>query len=183
MELGFEFKKSAAKLRPKKRKLVDLPFERRVEQLRAIQEEMDINDIDWRYHKWHNLGGWCADISRRYKDWQEGKAEATPVEEDQFNQLSELGFRYNIFVGRNGNRPWEENFKAFLQFQKDHGHSNVPCPYKKDVRLSTWVGLMRNDYKALREGKKSRMTQEKIDKLVDAGFIWETKGGRGAPKE
>lgn len=181
LELGFEFKQGAPR-KSTTQPIVEIPFEKRVEQLQKCQEELGHLNIDYRYDKWDNFGGWCAQISQRYKDWQEGDLAVSHIEESQFHQLSDMGFQFNIFVAARDRRPWEENFNAFLDFQKVTGHSNVPSPYKGDVRLGVWVNLQRDEYKALSAGKKSKLTQERYDKLESAGFIWEAEG-RSTSKE
>ena len=121
---------------------------------------------------WINLGGWAAHISELYKDWQNGKASISPAQESQFHQLIDIGFQFDTVWEARDRRSWQENFDAFLQFQQVMGHSNVPLKYKADVRMSTWVATQRAEYKALMEGRKSNMTQERYDKLESAGFLW-----------
>ena len=36
----------------------------------------------------------------------------------------------------------------------------------------TWVHTQRRQYKLLSDGKKSSMTQKKIDSLNEIGFVW-----------
>ena len=48
----------------------------------------------------------------------------------------------------------------------------VPQRYQDNPPLGTWVHTQRRQYKLLTEGKKSSMTQEKIDSLNEVGFIW-----------
>ena len=180
--LGLDVKTMVSSVWTSAQKVENLTFEKRLEQLQKVKVEMDINDIDHRYHKMGNLGGWLVQISQQHKEWQEGKTKLTPVEEQQLAQLSKLGFLFNVFPCRS-RRSWDDNFAAFLQFQNEHGHSNVPNKYKKDIRLAVWVGYVRDEHKALQEGRKNSMTQKKIDKLVKAGFIWMSKQGRGALME
>jgi hypothetical protein len=42
-------------------------------------------------------------------------------------------------------------------------------------KLGTWVHTQRRQYKLMIEGKKSSMTQEKIQALDSIGFFWTTK--------
>jgi len=132
----------------------------------------------------NNLGGWALEISKQYKDWQEGNKELSPLEEDHFNQLSALGFEFNVFAQPRSKRSWEENFDAFLEFRTKNGHSYVPPKYKGDVRLGKWADTQRDEYKLQCEGKPSRlssgtyMTKEKFDKLQNAGFVWKPENSQ-----
>lgn len=121
-------------------------------------------------------------ISKRYQDWQEGKIDdadpVSSVEVEQFNQLSAIGFGFDIVAselhgGIRERRKWDDNFNLFLEFQREHGHSNVPGKYAADLRLGVWVQLQRMEYKSLMQGKKSKLTQERLDRLQEAGFLWD----------
>mmetsp|Transcript_6664 Transcript_6664/g.15113 ORF Transcript_6664/g.15113 Transcript_6664/m.15113 type:complete len:805 (+) Transcript_6664:156-2570(+) len=179
LELGFEFKEGTAPSTPKNAVVPDIPFEKRVEQLQKFQAELGHLNIDCRYHKWDNFGGWAAQISKHFKDWQEGKEAVSPLVEHQFNQLSELGFEFNVCAPAVRNRrTWQDNFDTFLEFQQVHGHSNVPHKYKADMRLGNWASLQRNEYKLQCEGKQHKLTQERYNKLENAGFLWDYERGR-----
>ena len=56
------------------------------------------------------------------------------------------------------------------RFKKEYGHTNVHARYKtKDgYALGGWVANRRNNK---REGK---LTQDKIDRIEDLGFIWDS---------
>ena len=131
-----------------------------------------------------NVGGWAADISKRYKDWQEGDEAISSEEEEQFEQLTELGFEFNIIPPSNKYRRWEENFDAFCEFQQVKGHCYVPGLYKADTRLGRWVQDQRAEYKKLSEGKESRqLTQERLERLESAGFLWDGRKRSRASSE
>lgn len=48
----------------------------------------------------------------------------------------------------------------------------VPQRYQVNPQLGTWVHTQRRQYKLMQEGKKSSMTQDKIDALNAVGFVW-----------
>ena len=48
----------------------------------------------------------------------------------------------------------------------------MPLKYKADLRLGKWVQSQRQQYKLLREGKASKLTDERIEMLEAAGFEW-----------
>jgi Helicase associated domain len=53
------------------------------------------------------------------------------------------------------------------QFQNENGHCTVPQKYPV---LGQWVHTQRNNYRALVHGKKSALTQERIQQLKSIGF-------------
>ena len=44
--------------------------------------------------------------------------------------------------------------------------------------LGTWVDRQRREKKKFDKGEKSSMTQERIDKLDEVGFVWNPGQGR-----
>ncbi|ABM69340.1 DEAD/DEAH box helicase [Prochlorococcus marinus] len=63
---------------------------------------------------------------------------------------------------RNTSEDWMENYGKLLDFKEKHGHTKVPS---KEPILGTWVNRMRT--------RKHKLSQEKIKKLNDMGFIWD----------
>ena len=51
----------------------------------------------------------------------------------------------------------------------------VPQRYQSNPQLGTWVHTQRRQYKLMKEGKKSSMTEEKVKDLDAMGFEWEAK--------
>lgn len=126
-----------------------------------------------------NFGGWAAKISKRYKYWKEGKAVLSSEEEEELNELSSLGFEFKVSSYGAKPRSWEENFEALALFRAAHGHTQVPRQYMADIRLGLWASTQRSEYKLLCEGKPSKLTPERYEKLEDAGFVWELPSGPG----
>ena len=79
------------------------------------------------------------------------------------------------FVDKDYFKPYiaglfEERFAELQEFQKIHGHCNVPSEYPPNITLGNWVSRIRNGQTPVDKGRKAR-----LDRL---GFIW--KVGRGA---
>ena len=53
----------------------------------------------------------------------------------------------------------------------------MPHHYKADFRLGSWVAVQRKEYKALVEGRPTKMTHERIQKLESVGFEWVARRG------
>ena len=111
-------------------------------------------------------------MSAAYKNWQEGKVHLAPDMVDKFDQLTAMGFGFDVFPTRRGERSWEDSYQLLCQYQRENGSCRVPHHYKADFRLGSWVAVQRKEYKLLVEGKPSRMTEERIHRLDSLGFEW-----------
>lgn len=63
----------------------------------------------------------------------------------------------------------------FTEYKETYGDCVVPQRYQSDPQLGTWVHTQRRQYKLMKEGKKSSMTEDKIRDLDAMGFEWEAK--------
>jgi len=71
---------------------------------------------------------------------------------------------------------WNKRFNDLLEYQKRTGNCHVPLTYHEDPTLARWVKRQRYQYKAMKEGKFSTMTEERVKALEDIGFIWDSQG-------
>ncbi|CAJ1929463.1 unnamed protein product [Cylindrotheca closterium] len=72
-------------------------------------------------------------------------------------------------------QQWEEQFEELLKFKEEQGHCLVPHTYPKNQALARWVKRQRYQYKLKAAGKApSTMTDDRIKKLEDVGFVWNT---------
>jgi len=86
------------------------------------------------------------------------------------------------YDGRRGqetkwNSLWNEQFELLKQYKNHHGDCLVPKSYttRDGVHLGKWVDNQRLQYKNFQKGKKSALTQERIEKLESIGFVWEVQ--------
>ncbi len=73
-------------------------------------------------------------------------------------------------------KSWEQRFEELLQFRDSYGHVVVPQSYPG---LGEWVHSQRLYYKKLKAGKKSPLTNERLLKLADVGFVFDATKRRG----
>ncbi|KAL7438389.1 hypothetical protein ACHAXH_007609, partial [Discostella pseudostelligera] len=172
INIGFEFS-----TKPAQKAVPELDWNTRIQQLEAFQSEMGHLKVDPNYDKYSNIGGWAVEMSERYKSWQEGREYLSQDMVDKFNQLSAMGFGFDVFPSGRGNRSWEESFDLLLQYRQETGSTRVPHHYKADFRLGSWVAVQRKEYKLLMEGRPSRITQERIQRLESVGFEWVARRG------
>ena len=72
---------------------------------------------------------------------------------------------------------WEENFAELLEYKRTHGDCLVKYNYEANPKLAGWVNRQRKLYKQMTSGKKSQMTQERVQKLQEVGFVFSLRGG------
>lgn len=82
------------------------------------------------------------------------------------------------------NEKWICRYKALLKYREKHGNCNVPFQNlnKKQQNdkeaeepiLSQWVKRQRHQYKLRSAGKRSHLTDERVQMLEDIGFIWDS---------
>jgi hypothetical protein len=72
---------------------------------------------------------------------------------------------------------------AFLRFLKSSTTANVPQQYTKNHSLGIWVNKQRMEKKAKDTGKPSSLTDEKVQLLEEAGFVWAKRKGQVAWEE
>jgi hypothetical protein len=151
----------------------NIPFEKRIQQLQTFLADTGTLDIDHNYKHNSNLGGWAVEISSQYADWKSGKTQPSQDDIAKFDQLTTLGFQFNIVQHYGTQRSWEDQYNALVKFKERNGNVQVPYKYKADLRLGKWVQVQRQDYKLIQEGKKSKLTDDRIQKLLslDAEFF------------
>eukprot|EP00571_Detonula_confervacea_P016425 CAMPEP_0172302518 /NCGR_PEP_ID=MMETSP1058-20130122/4216_1 /TAXON_ID=83371 /ORGANISM="Detonula confervacea, Strain CCMP 353" /LENGTH=610 /DNA_ID=CAMNT_0013013033 /DNA_START=44 /DNA_END=1876 /DNA_ORIENTATION=+ len=82
---------------------------------------------------------------------------------------------------------WVIRYNELLEFRREHGHCRVPHGYTSNRKLSWWVMNQRAQFAHRKQGKKTWLTDDRIQLLNDLGFIWSphlkrTSGG-GKKKE
>ena len=91
--------------------------------------------------------------------------------------LTEIGFVFQ--AGKRINLPpkhlqknWDQRFEELLQYKEVHRDCVVP---QSTPGLGEWVHRQRKDYKALKEGKPTKMTAARAIKLQEVGFVFDTR--------
>ena len=65
-----------------------------------------------------------------------------------------------------------ERYTELVEFKSKHGHCLVPSNYKENPPLAEWVKRQRYQYKLRNLGEHNSMTLERIEKLEQLGFVW-----------
>ncbi|KAG7340350.1 helicase domain protein [Nitzschia inconspicua] len=69
---------------------------------------------------------------------------------------------------------WDDRFQELLLFRQQHGHLLVPHSYPPNQKLSQWVKRQRHQYKRKHMGHHSTLTDEREEKLLAVGFIFDS---------
>ena len=88
--------------------------------------------------------------------------------QDRINKLNELGFVWNQLEAQ-----WQLMLAQLAKYKEDHGDCLVPRGYGRGKpKLGSWVNTQRSQYSKWRRGKDSQITQGRINKLNELGFVW-----------
>jgi hypothetical protein len=111
----------------------------------------------------YDLGMWANKQRRAFREgvMRKGRKE----------RLETIGFVFTIdyqdLKSSLQQRNWDEMFHRLLDFQKTHGHCQVPIRYKADTQLGIWVRYQRSRH------TRGEMHESLFERLDAEGFIWE----------
>ena len=119
------------------------------------------------------LRKWIKAQRKNYKDYIERGEEASRFRPLKYwmRALEEVDFIWNRTADK-----WQRQFDKMLQYKEINGHCCIPKAYQPDKALGAWVHRQRYFYKLFHEGKPCQLTQQKIELLNDAGFVWSGNG-------
>ena len=120
--------------------------------------------VPFTYESDPSLGLWVAAQRRQYNYLKEGKLSTLTSERKIL--LEKLGFVWDVRAFK-----WQQQFEELVDFIELNGHSFVPM---KQSPLGPWVNTQRRQYALWKNGKKSRLTEERRNMLERIGFQWET---------
>jgi hypothetical protein len=140
-------------------------WSQRFQDLLAFREQNGNCLVPLEYPQNPTLAHWVKRQRGQYKAKIEGKH--STLTSDREEMLEKLGFIWDSHRA-----AWEERLNEIVIFREIHGHCNVPSKYPENPPLAIWVKCQRRQYKLCNDDKRSNMTQERISKLADLGFVW-----------
>uniref|UniRef100_A0A7S1VGB4 Helicase-associated domain-containing protein n=1 Tax=Grammatophora oceanica TaxID=210454 RepID=A0A7S1VGB4_9STRA len=152
-------------------------WERMFTKLEEYKEQFGNTLVPNRYPADVSLGLWVSTQRRNYKSIQTEKAQSSTMIRNRIRRLESIGFVWKATNPRHVS--WEHRFQELVAFKETYGHAQVPIGYEKNVKLANWVSTQRQEAKLGREGRSSRLNQERIDMLNSVGFVWEAQRGGG----
>ncbi|CAB9505289.1 helicase [Seminavis robusta] len=90
------------------------------------------------------------------------------LSEENIQKLESIGFVWRI------QRHWEENFQLLKAYYDKHGNTDVPVDYAEDPKLGRWVREQRLF------SKRKELSQERLDRMKELGFVWNAPGATSA---
>jgi len=130
--------------------------------------------VPGRYKSNKQLGSWVGNQRTQYRLLQQGKESS--MTEERISKLEAIGFVWDashLFLGIVDNEAWDQRYGELIEYKRRHGNCNAPTHYKPNKELGYWVHTQRRQYRLLKEGKYSTMTDERISKLEKIGFSWD----------
>eukprot|EP00804_Cyclotella_cryptica_P017041 CCRYP_003291-RA/>CCRYP_003291-RA protein AED:0.07 eAED:0.07 QI:252/1/1/1/0.83/0.71/7/0/252 len=144
--------------------------EQRFRELCQFKKEHGHCNVPKRYSKNPSLGNWVKKQRDIMKNHVMSGEPMSPMIKKRFDSLTKLGFVWNIHGTK-----WDCRIQELLEYKNKNGNCLVPCGYPENPSLGKWVAVQRCLYKLYQHGKKSSITQDKIDKLNKIGFEWKVK--------
>ena len=147
-ELGFDFTVRQTK-KGKEKKTI---WESRFDDLEEYKDKCGDLNIPNDYQPNPALSGW---LRRQKKYHREGV-----LKSEKYERLKALGF--NFGGPKQERRPWNEQYKALVEYKAEHGNLEVPVHYEPNPSLYYWIGTQRQSYK---QGKLSDERFAQLQKL------------------
>ncbi len=145
-------------------------WDERYEQLKAFKAQHGHMKVpkgkkDKEATKYTVLANWVDTqrAQRKKRDRGEAKHQMT---DDRMARLNEIEFIWD-----SQKAAWESNLEKLKKYKQDNGDCKVP---KAEARaLSAWVDVQKAQKKKFDKGDpKAKISQERIAKLDDMGFVW-----------
>jgi len=156
---------------PKKRKRgwVKKTWEERLGELKAYKAEHGDCNVPTLSKLNPSLGHWVHDQRKQYRLHESGKP--TSMTNIRVAKLEEIGFKWAL-QKHTCMKSWAERYAELMKYKEHFQNTNVPIRWKKNPSLGQWVSTQRQEYGNFKSGKKSNMTQARIDALNSIGFVW-----------
>ena len=96
-------------------------------------------------------------------------ADSTPAPTTRMNNDNLNGGLYRPVL-------WDIRYKELILYKQRYGNCLVPNEWPQNRQLASWVKRQRYQYKLkVEDGKRSTLTPERYQKLVNIGFVWKSQ--------
>jgi len=172
-DIGFDWGEDKAVFRINHGALL-IPWDTRIDQLDHYKSKNGHLNIPSVYRGLDGLAQWASNMRAFYRMRKRGEKLPHPVSSEQFEQLTNMGFDWNIDKAAGIRRTaWEERYNQLLAFKAIKGHTRVPQLWRDNPQLANWVNDQRRQYMYRNRGiKKHALTDDRIEKLESVGFEW-----------
>jgi hypothetical protein len=124
--------------------------------------------VPYHYKQNAKLALWVKRQRHQYKLKTEGQH--STMSDDREAALELLGFVWDSHKA-----VWEERINELVAYREKLGHCNVPAKFAENSQLAIWVKCQRRQYKLFCASERSNMTEARIKKLSEAGFVWDPR--------
>lgn len=154
----------------------DERWHQRYEELKAYKREHGTPNVPSDYKANQQLARFCQTQRYQYKRLRDSNGVGgtkSSLTKEKINLLEALGFDWVIEDAHEV--KWKQRFDLLKEYKEKNGDCLVPFKYPANKTLGFWVATQREDYKARIEGKKSPMTDERIEALEALGMVWKLR--------
>eukprot|EP00804_Cyclotella_cryptica_P001451 CCRYP_003693-RB/>CCRYP_003693-RB protein AED:0.07 eAED:0.07 QI:443/1/1/1/1/1/5/555/509 len=110
------------------------------------------------------LGKWAKNQRYEYRRYHNKGLGQSRISRDRIDKLESIGFQWRLKPEK---ITWDQRFEALKKYKEEYGHCRPPQNYPE---IGTWAKYQRNQLEYFLEGKPSKVSQEKVDKLLSIGF-------------
>jgi len=154
-------------------------WNQKLKELKAYEAEHGDCLVPQNYSANPPLGSWVSKQRKNYKRLKNGRQSS--ITKGQIEKLETINGWEWVARGRHRKNQSIWNLRLFelQKYKQEHGHLHVPRKYQKSPQLGTWVHNQREQYKLLKNGHHSCMTEDRIKKLeAIGGWVWLSRGNR-----
>lgn len=111
------------------------------------------------------LNAWVRTQKTQYKMLREGKS--NHMSQIRINYLNDIGFEWS---GEKRDKFWMDRYNELVEYQNKFGNTRVPDKYAAAPQLHSWVSLQRRQMKLRKEGKNTKLSEERVQLLEKVGL-------------
>ena len=78
-------------------------------------------------------------------------------------------------LSREHDDHWHEYFDKIVEYKRQRGHLDVSPEDESSLQLANWVKRQHQEYQKIQEGKPSKFTLARVQKLTDIGFVFQQR--------
>lgn len=170
-------------------------WQERFEDLKAYMRENGHTNVPKIYPKNPSLGYWVSFCSflpsteivmeslinslqvneQRFQYRRLQKNKSSCMTEDKIKALNSIDFKFTL---REASGSWQNWLKQLQAYKDEHGNVDVPLKYKPNLALGAFVNRQRTEYRKLKQGLQSSLTDKRINDLNSMGFKWTIRVSR-----
>lgn len=139
------------------------------------------------YPEDRQLSYWVFRQRGLYSNKQKKRGGSNSLSDERLQKLKDIGFVFRAKHSKEQNmvdaarrKPqldakWNKFYKEFCEYRKKTGSCLIPKVFEENQPLSSWAFTQRHHMKRRKDGKHNLLTEDRIKKLNDLGFIWHAK--------